>query len=39
MRAAGELLYFRGMNSIEQKKAAFERLLIIMDELRAQCPW
>ena len=39
MRAAGELLYFRSMNSIEQKKAAFERLLIIMDELRAQCPW
>jgi XTP/dITP diphosphohydrolase len=39
MCAALELLYFRGMNSIEQKKAAFERLLIIMDELRAQCPW
>jgi XTP/dITP diphosphohydrolase len=27
------------MNTIEQKKQAFERLLIIMDELRAQCPW
>lgn len=27
------------MNSIEQKKDAFERLLKIMDELRAQCPW
>ncbi len=27
------------MNSIEQKKASFERLLIIMDELREQCPW
>jgi XTP/dITP diphosphohydrolase len=27
------------MNSIEQKTAAFARLLTIMDELRAQCPW
>jgi XTP/dITP diphosphohydrolase len=27
------------MNSMEDKKKAFERLLIIMDELRAGCPW
>ena len=27
------------MNSIEDKLKAFERLLTIMDELRAQCPW
>lgn len=27
------------MNSLEQKKEAFERMLTIMDELRAQCPW
>jgi MazG family protein len=27
------------MNTIAQKLAAFERLLIIMDELREQCPW
>ena len=27
------------MNSLEQKKDAFARLLGIMDELRAQCPW
>ncbi len=27
------------MNSLSQKSAAFERLLVIMDELRAQCPW
>ena len=27
------------MHSIEEKKVAFERLLIIMDELRSQCPW
>jgi XTP/dITP diphosphohydrolase len=27
------------MNSMDEKKKAFERLLIIMDELRAQCPW
>jgi XTP/dITP diphosphohydrolase len=27
------------MNSIEQKKIAFERLLVIMDELREKCPW
>jgi len=26
-------------NSIQDKLAAFERLLTIMDELRAQCPW
>ncbi|MCX6312574.1 MAG: nucleoside triphosphate pyrophosphohydrolase [Bacteroidetes bacterium] len=27
------------MNSLEQKKDAFVRMLTIMDELRAQCPW
>lgn len=27
------------MNTLEQKKQAFERLLIILDELRTQCPW
>lgn len=27
------------MNNTEQKLQAFERLLKIMDELRAQCPW
>jgi len=27
------------MNSLEQKKEAFARLLTIMDELRAGCPW
>lgn len=27
------------MNTVEEKKAAFERLLTIMDELREQCPW
>lgn len=27
------------MHSMEEKKDAFERLLIIMDELREQCPW
>jgi len=27
------------MNTIEQKKEAFARLLNIMDELREQCPW
>lgn len=27
------------MNSLEQKKEAFARLLKIMDELREQCPW
>ncbi|NQX92959.1 MAG: nucleoside triphosphate pyrophosphohydrolase [Flavobacteriales bacterium] len=27
------------MNSMEQKLDAFKRLLIIMDELREQCPW
>ena len=27
------------MNTIEQKKQAFERLLTIMDELREKCPW
>ncbi len=27
------------MNSLEEKKEAFARLLKIMDELREQCPW
>ena len=27
------------MNTLEQKTEAFKRLLTIMDELRAQCPW
>jgi XTP/dITP diphosphohydrolase len=27
------------MNTIQDKLKAFERLLTIMDELRAQCPW
>ena len=27
------------MNTIEEKKAAFERLLNIMDDLREKCPW
>jgi XTP/dITP diphosphohydrolase len=27
------------MSNIEEKKKAFERILTIMDELRAQCPW
>ncbi len=27
------------MNNKEQKLAAFERILKIMDELREQCPW
>jgi len=27
------------MNTVEQKKDAFERLLTIMDELREKCPW
>ncbi|HTL80276.1 MAG TPA: nucleoside triphosphate pyrophosphohydrolase [Bacteroidia bacterium] len=27
------------MNSLEQKKDAFGRMLTIMDELRTQCPW
>lgn len=27
------------MNTMEQKKEAFQRLLTIMDELRAGCPW
>ena len=27
------------MNTVEQKKEAFERLLTIMDELREKCPW
>ena len=31
--------YLCRMHSIEEKKAAFERLLVIMDELRSQCPW
>ena len=31
--------YICCMNSMQAKKDAFERLLNIMDELRAQCPW
>ena len=27
------------MNSIEKKTEAFKRLLEVMDELRAKCPW
>ena len=27
------------MNTVEEKLKSFERLLTIMDELRAQCPW
>lgn len=27
------------MNTIEEKNAAFRRLLEVMDELRAKCPW
>lgn len=27
------------MHTIEEKKQAFERLLTVMDDLRAQCPW
>jgi XTP/dITP diphosphohydrolase len=27
------------MNTLEEKKEAFARLLTIMDELRAKCPW
>jgi XTP/dITP diphosphohydrolase len=27
------------MNTVEQKKEAFERLVTIMDELREKCPW
>ncbi|MEN9348359.1 MAG: nucleoside triphosphate pyrophosphohydrolase [Flavobacteriales bacterium] len=27
------------MNTLEQKKEAFARLLVIMDDLRAKCPW
>lgn len=30
---------FESMNNKEQKLAAFERILTIMDELREQCPW
>lgn len=30
---------FANMNSRAQQLAAFDRLLTIMDELRAQCPW
>ena len=30
---------FECMNNKEQKLAAFERILKIMDELREQCPW
>lgn len=33
------VLYLYHMNSIETKKKSFERLLTIMDELRAECPW
>jgi XTP/dITP diphosphohydrolase len=33
------LRYFYPMNTVEQKKEAFARLLTIMDELRAGCPW
>ncbi len=29
----------RKLNKMEEKLKAFERLLTIMDELRAQCPW
>lgn len=29
----------QAVNSIQQKLKAFERLLTIMDELRAKCPW
>jgi len=32
-------IYLHIMNSFEQKKEAFGRLLTIMDELREQCPW
>lgn len=31
--------YLCGMHTMEDKKAAFERLLTIMDDLRSQCPW
>ena len=31
--------YLRNMHSIEEKLAAFERLLKIMTELREKCPW
>lgn len=31
--------YLCGMNTMQDKLKAFERLLIIMDELREQCPW
>ncbi|TND07648.1 MAG: dITP/XTP pyrophosphatase [Bacteroidetes bacterium] len=27
------------MNDMNAKKAAFERLIVVMDELREQCPW
>ncbi|MFM7015255.1 MAG: nucleoside triphosphate pyrophosphohydrolase [Bacteroidota bacterium] len=27
------------MHTMEEKKQAFERLLLIMEDLRAQCPW
>ncbi|HLG04451.1 MAG TPA: MazG nucleotide pyrophosphohydrolase domain-containing protein, partial [Bacteroidia bacterium] len=27
------------MHSLEEKKEAFARILTIMDELRAKCPW
>ena len=31
--------YLRRMHTMEQKLAAFERLLKIMEELREKCPW
>ncbi len=31
--------YLRNMHSMEEKLAAFERLLKIMTELREKCPW
>lgn len=34
-----DLINITVMSSMEDKKAAFARLLTIMDELRAQCPW
>lgn len=33
------LVNLHPMNTLEQKKEAFARLLTIMDELREQCPW
>ncbi len=31
--------YFCAMTTMEEKLAAFERLLVIMEDLRAKCPW